>query len=69
MLALSVCVCICRAVSSYLGDGSRGHFDTLLKQHAQYAVLLLQVEHTGPQLHTLLFEVLETNTKWTDDGD
>lgn len=69
MLALSVCVCIRRAVSSYLGDGSRGHFDTLLKQHAQYAVLLLQVKHTGPQLHTLLFEVLETNKKWTVDGD
>lgn len=39
---------------SYLGDGVGGHFDTLLKQHAQYAVLLLQVEHAGPQLHTFL---------------
>lgn len=39
---------------SYLGDGVGGHFDTLLKQHTQYAVLLLQVEHAGPQLHTFL---------------
>lgn len=39
---------------SYLGDGVGGHFDTLLKQHAQYAVLLLQVEHAGPQFHTFL---------------
>ena len=44
---------------SYLGDRSRGHLDTLLKQNTQYAVLLLQVKHTGPQLHTLLFQVLE----------
>lgn len=44
---------------SYLGARTRGHFDTLLEQHAQYAVLLLQVEHARPQLHAFLFQVLE----------
>lgn len=53
-------VCIHCAMCSYLGDRNRGHFDTLLEQHTQYAVLLLQVKHTGPQLHTFLFQVLET---------
>lgn len=65
-MGLSVCVWIHGAVCSYLGDGDRGHLDTLLKQHAQDAVLLLQVKHTGPQLHTLLLQVLENTPKRMD---
>lgn len=38
----------------YLGDGSGGHLDTLLKQQTQYAVLLLQVKHSGAEFHTFL---------------
>ena len=51
---------------SYLIDRNRGCFDTLLEQHIQYSVLLLQVKHTGPQLHTFLFQVLQTNKKLTE---
>lgn len=39
----------------YLGDGSGGHFDALLKQQTQYTVLLLQVKHARAQFHTFLF--------------
>lgn len=69
--ATSVSVCVHCTMCSYLGDRNRGHFDTLLEQHIQYAVLLLQVKHTGPQLHTLLFQVLESHTgeKWTHNSD
>lgn len=69
-VGLSVSVCVHCAMCSYLGDRNRGHFDTLLKQHTQDAVLLLQVKHAGPQLHTLLFQVLETpqrGDRWADN--
>lgn len=67
-MGLSVSVWILGAVCSYLGDGDRGHLDTLLKQHAQDAVLLLQVKHAGPQLHTLLLQVLRKHPEEETDG-
>ena len=54
--------------ASYLRDGDGGHLDALLKQHAQDAVLLLQVEDAGPQFHTFFFQVLEeTGNKRTSE--
>lgn len=60
-LWVAVCLVPVR-LCSYLGGRNSGHFDALLKQHTQDAVLLLQVKHTSPQLHTFLFQVLEKKT-------
>lgn len=43
---------------THLEEQVGGGADPLLEQHAQGAVLLLQVEHAGAQLQALLPEVL-----------
>lgn len=42
----------------YLEEQVRGGFDPLLEQNAQCPVLLLQVKDSGPQLQTLLPQIL-----------
>lgn len=48
--------------AAYLEKQVRGRFDPLLEQNTQHPVLLLEVEHSSPQLQTFLSQILWTRS-------
>lgn len=53
----------------YLEEQVRGGFDPLLEQNTQRPVLLLQVKDSGPQLQTLLPQILRRRNNTRSGGE